>query len=327
MKAYILIILFAGLFGILSEISFKKGYKKLGIFNLIVSLFSLCFLAGVRDLTVGTDIYYYFYQIFYDFTHTEIGILAEFANTGVDIGFILLIYIGKIFNNVNISMFIVEFAVLAPIYIFAYRNRKKYSITFIILIYCLTMYVRSFNLMRQSIAISLLILSMDYFKDRNIKKSLICFILAVLMHKTAIIGLIIYVIIYIRNTKGEIKLKNIIMIYIIFILSILILEPFLVLTGSKYIRYLNSSIENNTFSILRLLKKMIWIFIAGISYYISRRQKNEEIKNELFVAFNIFVIDFLIALIAIKAPGLRKSYILFYNICIYINMYQFSKAI
>ena len=52
-----------------------------------------------------------------------------------------------------------------------------------------------------------------------------------------------------------------------------------------------------------------------------------EIKNELFVAFNIFAIDFLIALIAIKAPGLRKSYILFYNICIYINMYQFSKAI
>lgn len=321
MKAYILIILFAGLFGILSEISFKKGYKKIGIFNLIVSLFSLCFLAGVRDLTVGTDIYYYFYQIFYDFTHTEIGILAEFANTGVDIGFILLIYIGKIFNNVNISMFIVEFAVLAPIYIFAYRNRKKYSITFIILIYCLTMYVRSFNLMRQSIAISLLILSMDYFKDRNIKKSLICFILAVLMHKTAIIGLIIYVIIYIRNTKGEIKLKNIIMIYIIFILSILILEPFLVFVGSKYVRYLNNSIENNAFSILRLLKKMIWIFIAGISYYISRRQKNEEIKNELFVAFNIFVIDFLIALISIKAQGLRKSYILFYNICIYINMY------
>lgn len=321
MKAYILIILFAGLFGILSEISFKKGYKKIGIFNLIVSLFSLCFLAGVRDLTVGTDIYYYFYQIFYDFTHTEIGILAEFANTGVDIGFILLIYIGKIFNNVNISMFIVEFAVLAPIYIFAYRNRKKYSITFIILIYCLTMYVRSFNLMRQSIAISLLILSMDYFKDRNIKKSLICFILAVLMHKTAIIGLIIYVIIYIRNTKGEIKLKNIIMIYIIFILSILILEPFLLFVGSKYVRYLNNSIENNAFSILRLLKKMIWIFIAGISYYISRRQKNEEIKNELFVAFNIFVIDFLIALISIKAQGLRKSYILFYNICIYINMY------
>lgn len=321
MKAYILIILFAGLFGILSEISFKKGYKKLGIFNLIISLFSLCFLAGVRDLTVGTDIYYYFYQIFYDFTHTEIGILAEFANTGVDIGFIVLVYIGKIFNNVSISMFIVELAVLAPIYIFAYRNRKKYSITFIILIYCLTMYVRSFNLMRQSIAISLLILSMDYFKDRNIKKSLICFILATLMHKTAIIGLIIYVIIYIRNTKGEIKLKNIIMIYIVCIILIIVLEPFLVLIGSKYVRYLNKLIDNNSFSILRLAKKMIWIFIAGISYYISRRQKNEEIKNELFVAFNIFIIDFLIALIAIKAPGLRKSYILFYNICIYINMY------
>ena len=321
MKAYILIILSAGLFGILSEISFKKGHKKLGIFNLLISLFSLCFLAGVRDLTVGTDIYYYFYQIFYDFTHTEIGIIEEFARTGVDIGFIILVYIGKIFNNVNIAMFIVEFAVLTPIYIFAYRNRKKYSITFIILIYCLTMYVRSFNLMRQSIAISLLILSMDYFKDRNIKKSLICFIFEVLMHKTAIIGLIIYVIIYIRNTKGEIKLKNIVMIYIVFILSIIVLEPFLVLTGSKYIRYLNSSIENNTFSILRLLKKMIWIFIAGISYYISRRQKNEEIKNELFVAFNIFIIDFFIALISIKAPGLRKSYILFHNICIYINMY------
>ena len=321
MKAYILIILFAGFFGILSEISFKKGYKKLGIFNLLISLFSLCFLAGVRDLKVGTDIHYYFYQIFYDFTHTEIGIIEEFSRTGVDIGFILLVYIGKIFNNVNISMFIVEFAVLAPIYIFAYRNRKKYSITFIILIYCLTMYVRSFNLMRQSIAISLLILSMDYFKDRNMNKSIICFILAAFMHKTAIVGLIIYFIIYIRNTKSEIKLKNIIIIYIVFILSILILEPFLLFVGSKYARYLNNSIENNAFSILRLLKKMIWIFIAGISYYISRKQKKQEIKNELFVAFNIFIIDFFIALISIKAPGLRKSYRLFYDICIYINMY------
>ena len=321
MKAYILIIIIAGFFGILSEISFKKGYKKVGIINLCISLFSLCFLAGVRDLKVGTDIHYYFYQIFYDFTNTEISIIEEFSRTGVDIGFILLVYIGKIFNNVNISMFIVEFAVLAPIYIFAYRNRKKYSITFIILIYCLTMYVRSFNLMRQSISISLLILSMDYLKDKHIKKSIMCFILALLMHKTAIVGLIVYFIIYIRNTKGETKLKNIIIIYIVFILSILILEPFLVLIGSKYVRYLNNSIDNNVFSILRLLKKMIWIFIAGISYYISRKQKKQEIKNELFVAFNIFIIDFFIALIAIKAPGLRKSHILFYNICIYINMY------
>lgn len=183
------------------------------------------------------------------------------------------------------------------------------------------MYVRSFNLMRQSIAISLLILSMDYFKDRNIKKSIICFILAALMHKTAIVGLIVYVIIYIRNTKGEIKLKNIIMLYIVCIISIVVLEPFLMLIGSKYVRYLNKPVDNNSFSILRLGKKMIWIFIAGISYYISRRQKNGNVKNELFVAFNIFIIDFLVALIAIKAPGLRKSYILFYIICIYINMY------
>jgi len=64
-----------------------------------------------------------------------------------------------------------------------------------------------------------------------------------------------------------------------------------------------------------------------LNFGIFEGKTYEEIKNELFVAFNIFVIDFLIALIAIKAPGLRKSYILFYNICIYINMYQFSKAI
>ena len=64
MKAYIITVITSFLFAFIGEEMIKKKKKLLGIGSLVFSLLILCIVAGARDLNVGKDIYYYFYQIY-----------------------------------------------------------------------------------------------------------------------------------------------------------------------------------------------------------------------------------------------------------------------
>ena len=205
MKAYIICFIFAILFIYLSEKNFNKKRKVAGTFFFILSLFVVCLIAGVRDLSVGTDIWYYFYDIFYRFSVKGQSLFFVMSSTSVELGFLLLVYASSIFNNVHISLFFAELAVALPIYLFAYKQRSKYSMCYTIAIFLLTMYCRSLNLMRQSIAIALIIYSIPFFEEKKYKKTAIVFIIACLFHFSAIASVLIYI--FSMLSRKKIKYK------------------------------------------------------------------------------------------------------------------------
>lgn len=56
MKGYIICFSIAMLFAYFANRAFKKDKKGTGILYLILSLFTVCFFAGVRSIEVGADI-------------------------------------------------------------------------------------------------------------------------------------------------------------------------------------------------------------------------------------------------------------------------------
>lgn len=312
MKAYIIVLVIAITFAGIGEYFLKRKNKILGVFNIGISILSLCVVAGVRDLTIGTDIMYYYYQLFYDFSIKGISLIREMKNATVEPGFVILVYITSLLNNVNVSMGIIEFISILPIYILAYKLRDKESIVLVIYIYITTMYVRSFNLIRQSISMTIVILAAYYFYNKKYKKAIILTFLACSVHISAIISCIIYFIIYLSEYKTKNKYYWICLVYAIMIIMVIFSSQLLNLFGGRYARYV-TDVNNVSIKSLSILKKMFWICISGYMYLWNLKFHTSN-SNQSFVVFNLFVMDFILFMLSTKIPNAGRIGYYFINL-------------
>ena len=292
MKAYLIVFCFAILFIILSEKSFRKDKKNKGFFYIILSLFAVCFVAGVRNLDVGIDIKYYLQRIFFLFSMESKNILSVYKETGVEIGFVTYIGIVSLTKNINFVFFMVEFLVAAPIYYIAYKKRKESSMILTIIIFLLTIYCRSLNIMRQSIACSLVMLSLYFFEQGKNNKAFVWCLIATLFHSSAIIGTVVLFISYICRKQKKIRINVIIGIVTLIILLLPIFSTVLKYIP-KYSRYLNTMYLTSSMNLMSILKKLVWI-IFGYLYLCLYKNKEEEkyARNLSYVTF--LVVDLIL---------------------------------
>lgn len=314
MKAYIVIFIFSMLFTYFAEKNFKNNRKILGIIFSVLTIFIVCFFAGIRSLDIGTDVKGYFIIVYNYFTKENYNIFQVCEATNVEIGFSLLMYISSAFKNVNVCLFVIQLATFLPIYLFAYKMRDKYSMLYIILIFLLTFYVRSFNLMRQSIAISLIILSISYYMEKKYRKTLILLFLACSFHITAIICIAIYLLYnfcFMKNTLN--KRFYILFILLSFIFLTVFYEGLLKILPSRFIYYLNSNFAISAFTLLGLLKKLIWIIFACI--YLNRYKiKNSENYHIVLFSALLLLIDTIFYFMGIKiSSAARIGYYFLYT--------------
>jgi hypothetical protein len=298
MKAYIITIIIAYFFAFLGENLLKKNKKHMGMLNLVISLTVICLLAGVRDLSIGTDVYVYLYPMFKAFAFNGSSVIYQLQNSMTEIGFIILVYIiVSIFKNINILMFVVELCVALPIYIYAYKQKDKHSISFIILIFLLTMYVKSFNLIRQSVAMSLIILSTYYFDNKEYKKVIFLTILAFSFHTSAIICTLIYALIIISKLKGKTKNILLLLVYVGLIFITISIIPILNTFFSKYALYV-SKVSESTITFARIIKKLFWIVLSF--GYLHFTKNNKENHEKAVFCLNLFITEFILYFMNIK---------------------------
>lgn len=311
MKAYIICFCTTLLITFLAEKALKKNGKIIGILLLILAIFVLCFFAGIRDLNIGKDVSSYFMVAYNSYVNDGNGILDTSNIAIIEIGFAVLMYLASLFKSTNVALFIVELLVCIPIFLFAYKKRENTSITFIIFIFLTTLYCKSLNLIRQSIAISIIILSTYYFEEKKYKNTVFLMLLAYLFHETAIISLIIYLIIYICQNKT--KNKKLYLYLLIFgtIFIVFSFEFILKMFPNKYSNYFGSEYEISSFSIMSIIKKMIWIVIG--LFYILKFKKDKTYNNN-FSYIIFFIIDFIFYFMSIKiSPAGRLGYYFLYT--------------
>lgn len=164
--------------------------------NFIFSVFAIlipCFLAAIRDSRIGTDVLVYGDKLFELATKYD-NLLVYLSHIDFEklYGTITFV-IAHLFNR-YVYYFVLQFLVIFPIYCFLFdKNTKKYAWVGI-MIYLFWFYPFSLNIMRQSIAVAILLWNYKNIRDKKTFKYLFWCFIAFGFHKTAIIGLLIYLI-------------------------------------------------------------------------------------------------------------------------------------
>ena len=322
MKAYIICFIFSMLFAIIANNAFKKNIKKLGIICLILSLFTVCLIASLRSIEIGTDVRNYPMNLFRLYTEKGYSFLEAEKETKIEPLFSLLMYGSSYFKNINVCLFFIEFACALPIYLLAYKERNNYPCSFLIFIFLLTMYVRSFNLMRQFIAISIIIYSISCFERKEYKKTALLYIVSIFFHYTSVISILIYIILHVTNTE---KRKQWLFIIILFtIIFTLEIDKVLILLPNRYTRYLTSIYAIDSFSFLSFGKKIFWIFFSGILIYETKQDKVEYSKQLAY--FMLYLIDIILYFASMKVGTFGRLGTYFLYVAYFYTIPKISKV-
>jgi len=212
---------------ILLYLALKSKYKIIRLILLAVSLFIPCLLAGLRDLSIGTDTSGYMINVF-----NRVGMTSSFhdfynlsmiVGDVTDPGYLFIEYISKMwFNDFRVLLFITEVLIIVPIFISLYicNKNRPYNIIFGMFLFFMFMYNVSLNMARQSISLSMVILGIALLDKKHYKSSVLFLILGFLFHKTTLIALPIYLIHYYLDKKT--RASNIIMLFIYVLTTFLV---------------------------------------------------------------------------------------------------------
>jgi len=196
---------------------------------LIVLLVFLAFIAGFRSIDVGTDTLNY-YLYFYRIQH------GNFDSGYEPLWQLLNISVFKLGGDFNQVTFFASILTLMPLY-FAFIKDSRYPLFSLFVYIAFNYYLSSFNIMRQMVAISWVLLALVYYKRENKEKNdswkvAIFSLIAILFHYTAIIIIPILVLINITQKYG-----NWLLIQVGSLLAGILLGPFLFSLATRFLTF------------------------------------------------------------------------------------------
>lgn len=86
------------------------------------------------------------------------------------------------------------FFVVLPVYCTLKKQYNDISMTTVMFVFCFSVFIGSFNVSREYIAVAIVFYSLKYVFNNNIIGFIICVVIAALFHKSAIIALILWLI-------------------------------------------------------------------------------------------------------------------------------------
>lgn len=196
MLPYFIVFFSVSLFGFIID------FSKSRIIKVIFSIFALlCFLSlyYYREATIGTDTLNYI-PIFQDIFDTT-DIVDYSINYNIEVGFSAVVYFLGLFSQDYFFIFTCLTAIIYTNLIFSfYRYKLSFTLLFASFFSIFQIYFYSFNILRQAIALSFLILAVRFLLDnRNRHFFLFCFF-AFLFHYSSIFILLFYFIYKFRDT-------------------------------------------------------------------------------------------------------------------------------
>lgn len=224
----------------------RTKYSKL---SKIIFWFALLipWIVAANRYGIGTDFFSY-EKMYYDVTNYN-NIIQSLINNSVEPGWIILNYLVKLLfgNNVKYIFVVSSFLILLFSFAAIYKYRNRLNISVAILIFMCTMYNPSFNVIRQILAISILLFAIKYIEDKKVFKFLFFVLLAGSFHYSALIFIPIYWLLGSNYYSLWNKVKRL-TLYLFFILIVFQFESFFnffvdIGVFSKYSIY---EVNNNT---------------------------------------------------------------------------------
>ena len=260
-------------------------YKKNKILSYVCSFLSICILsliAALRRLDVGVDIKVYgldFFNACRYFSKMS-SYIAFYKNE--QLYFALNYIVFHLTQNIRVLFFIMQFFIASIVYIIAYDNMKKRdtNILLYVIAYLFLWFNTSLNILRQSLAIFVILYAFKYIENKNYFAYFIAVIIATLFHSSAIVCVLIPLIDYIakkKNWKTYLFLSIAVIYFILFnIRTVAILLNKINVMPDKYLLYLSR--DGNMITYYAILKIIMIVVIA--MYF--KKSENNEINRTLF---------------------------------------------
>lgn len=218
--SYFIVFTVSFAFAVLSVL--RDSSKAIGIICSGVAVVSLSVLNWIRDSTIGTDVLVYGNNLFatarasrYDFSF----FLADCRTQHMsEYGYALLNYvIAQFTGNVHVFYLLLGLCVNGIFYIALFRIREIFYFPLAWLTFLLLIYPATLNLLRQGIALSLVLLMGSFALSRRYVSASVCVLVAYTFHHSSIFALLILAFIVLIERTDSIRMKNIIEIAFLFI--------------------------------------------------------------------------------------------------------------
>lgn len=243
-------------------------------------------LAGLRDDSVGTDTLNY-PVLCYNIAEQSDSLMVTLTTSLSDPLFTLLIFLGYLKGSMAWSLFFVELFIVLFVYIAIYFSRDRLRMWKAYMIFMFLFFNLSLNLMRQTMALSVCLLTFVLWLNGKTKWGVLFFIVALLCHTTSIIFLLpLFLFYYIVVRKKKIPFY-----YILFmIFAVVLIKPissFLMSIGLLS-QHFSAYVEDDSsmFSNTNLLSQLIlFIFLKQFCSFI----KGRGIYMERYIVFSLLI--------------------------------------
>lgn len=170
-----------------------------------------CVIAGIRDFHIGTDVNVYVKPVIESMRNSDVSLFTLlyneiFVEETNGLFFTTLLYLFSHFQNgLFLALFTIEFFCLFPVYCAIRKQELSAELkTVSLFCYFCFFYHLSLNLMKQCIAVSIIFWGFNLLKKGKDKKFIfLILVTALLVHKTAIIALLIYIVYILTVNKNE----------------------------------------------------------------------------------------------------------------------------
>jgi|SRR5690625_343143 len=251
---------------------------------IIVTTLQLIIINGLRHMSVGVDTVRYFKR-FMEIVNGEVELFTK--ESGYNIAQIII----NIFSdNFNVWLTIAASFIFVPLAIFIYKNSSRVFVSYILYL-GLDFYLFTFNGLRQSIAIIIVLLSYNYIINKKFLKFLLIILVATSFHTSAIIFVPMYFLAHIKWSKIYMfMLGFIVILFYIFRFQIGKLLTILYYDDATWAldRYEISGGIGGTAIMIFI------IILLGIAIY----NPNKYFDKENIVLSNIMIISFIIQMLS-----------------------------
>lgn len=203
------------------------GYKTKGTVHSVLVFVGLIFpilIAGLRDTTIGTDTGMYPTDIFEFCLATKSFVLAVVSFIDVEPGYVALAWISaQISNSIN-SLLTLTHAIILCTLLLAYR-RFGVNVALAFLFFYLIYFSMSMNTARQFLAMPFCLLSLAELAQKQYKKVILLFVIAILFHRSSFFYLTIFCLYYLCTIHYK-KMKQKKMIVLLTLLIVVGLTMF-----------------------------------------------------------------------------------------------------
>lgn len=223
---YIIIFTSSIIFACLASKFRGKNTKWIFVLFSILSIIIPALLAGMRDLSIGTDVSTYIINN-YELARNAKSFL-EYAMIvyAKEPLYMLIVYlVTKIFKDIHILLFVFSLIDLVCIYIGAYRLKKYISIPTVLVIYYFFYYNDTYNMVRQHMAMAVLFLGIINVLEKKYWKFLPYIIIATMLHSSAVLSIVFPIIHWFISNKVIGKNYKFRELLIVFVSAIVCIFP------------------------------------------------------------------------------------------------------